>query len=89
MRQDAEGYAGNCEALAAAQPADIGRIACPTLLVTGEEDGVAPPSNVRAMARAHQGGAGSRACPAAGTGRPWSAAAEVQSALKEFLSARH
>ena len=55
MRQDAEGYARNCEALAAAQPADTARIDCPVLLVTGDEDGVAPPSNVRAMAQQIKG----------------------------------
>jgi 3-oxoadipate enol-lactonase len=31
------------------QAADTGRIVCPTLLVTGDEDTVAPPSSVRAM----------------------------------------
>jgi 3-oxoadipate enol-lactonase len=50
MRQDAEGYARSCEALAAAEPADIGRIKCKVLLITGDEDAVAPPSGVRAMA---------------------------------------
>lgn len=50
MRQDPEGYARSCAALADAQPADTQRIACPSLLVTGEEDGVAPPQAVRAMA---------------------------------------
>jgi pimeloyl-ACP methyl ester carboxylesterase len=50
MRQDPEGYAQACEALAAAQPAEIARIRCPALLVTGDEDPVAPPSAVRAMA---------------------------------------
>jgi pimeloyl-ACP methyl ester carboxylesterase len=49
MRQDPEGYARSCEALAEAQPADTSKIACPTLLVTGDEDMVAPPQAVRAM----------------------------------------
>ena len=49
MRQDAEGYARSCEALADAQAADASLIACPTLLVTGDEDGVAPPQAVRMM----------------------------------------
>ncbi len=49
MRQDPDGYARNCEALAEAQPADASKIACPTLLVTGDEDVVAPPQAVRAM----------------------------------------
>lgn len=50
MRQDAEGYARNCEALAAATPANLDRIRCPVRLVTGDEDPVAPASNARAMA---------------------------------------
>jgi pimeloyl-ACP methyl ester carboxylesterase len=49
MRQDPEGYARTCDALAEAQPADPSRVGCPTLLVTGEEDVVAPPQSVRAL----------------------------------------
>lgn len=52
MAQPAEGYARNCEALAAAEPADLSRIACPTLLVTGDADRTAPPDTARAMASA-------------------------------------
>jgi 3-oxoadipate enol-lactonase len=50
MRQDPEGYARSCEALADAKPAAVERITAPTLLVTGDEDSVAPPQSVRAMA---------------------------------------
>lgn len=50
MRQDAEGYALTCEALAAAQAAEVSAIRCPTLLITGDEDGTAPPLAVRALA---------------------------------------
>lgn len=46
MRQDAEGYALTCEALAGADAADTARITAPTLLITGDEDGTAPPRNV-------------------------------------------
>lgn len=49
MRQDPEGYARSCEALAQAQPVDAAAIRCPVLLVTGEDDAVAPPQSVRAM----------------------------------------
>jgi len=42
LRQDPDGYAAHCEALSEAQAADHARIACPTLLVAGERDGVAP-----------------------------------------------
>jgi pimeloyl-ACP methyl ester carboxylesterase len=47
MRQDPDGYARTCEALAAAEPADVAKIGCSTLLVTGDEDGVAPAQSVR------------------------------------------
>jgi 3-oxoadipate enol-lactonase len=50
MRQDPEGYARNCEALAATNAAAVERIEAPTLLVTGDEDVVAPPQAVRNMA---------------------------------------
>lgn len=50
MRQDPEGYARSCEALAATVPAAVERIEAPTLLVTGDEDVVAPPQAVRALA---------------------------------------
>ncbi|HZH05576.1 MAG TPA: alpha/beta fold hydrolase [Lautropia sp.] len=49
MRQDPAGYARSAEALAEAAPADAARITCPTLLVTGDQDGVAPPQSVRHM----------------------------------------
>ena len=49
MRQDPEGYARTCDALAAMEPADTSRIECPTLLVTGDADVVAPPQAVRMM----------------------------------------
>jgi pimeloyl-ACP methyl ester carboxylesterase len=47
MRQSPDGYARTCEALANAQPADVARIGCPTLLVTGDEDAVAPAQEVK------------------------------------------
>jgi 3-oxoadipate enol-lactonase len=50
MHQDPEGYAKSCECLADAKAADVERIVAPTLLVTGDEDTVAPPQAVRAMA---------------------------------------
>jgi 3-oxoadipate enol-lactonase len=50
MRQDAEGFAQSCEALADTRAVDAGLIKCPVLLVTGEEDGVAPPSAAHALA---------------------------------------
>ena len=49
MRQHPDGYARSCDALADMQPVDTARIRCPTLLVTGDEDVVAPPQSVRQM----------------------------------------
>lgn len=49
--QDAEGYALSCEALADATAADISTFKKPVLLITGDEDKVAPASNVDALAR--------------------------------------
>jgi len=50
MRQPPDGYARTCDALAAAQPADTTKITCPTLLVTGDEDAIAPAGGVRQIA---------------------------------------
>ena len=50
LRQDAEGFAEACEALASAKGADLRLISCATLLVTGEEDAVAPPSAAQGLA---------------------------------------
>ena len=50
MRQDADAYARTCDALAEASAAAVERIEAPVLLVTGDEDGVAPPQQVRAFA---------------------------------------
>ncbi len=55
MRQPTEGYAQSCEALATAQSAAIERITVPTLLVTGDQDGVAPAANVAVMANRIRG----------------------------------
>ena len=50
MRQDPEGYALTCEALAAADAPDIGAIKCRTLLIAGDEDSVAPAGGARDIA---------------------------------------
>jgi 3-oxoadipate enol-lactonase len=47
MRQCPDGYARSCDALAGAQAADPNLITCPTLMVTGDEDAIAPPQAVR------------------------------------------
>jgi pimeloyl-ACP methyl ester carboxylesterase len=50
LRQDGEGFAQSCDALAGAKGADLGALKCPTLLVTGEDDPVAPPAAAQALA---------------------------------------
>lgn len=60
MRCDGEGYARSCEALAEAQPAAVERIQAPVLLVTGDEDAVAPPQAVRALANRLHGARSAR-----------------------------
>jgi 3-oxoadipate enol-lactonase len=52
MAQSAEGYAANCDALAAVKSADLGNLHCDTLLITGDEDRTASPDVGRAMASA-------------------------------------
>ncbi|CAN7226488.1 alpha/beta hydrolase [Pseudorhodoferax sp. LjRoot39] len=85
LRQEPEAYARSCEALAGAEPAAVDRIACPVLLVTGDEDGVAPPQNVRAMAEKI---AGARALVLARCGHwtPVEKPEDCQRALREFLA---
>lgn len=51
MRQDAEGYASTCEALADAIDPDRSRITSPTLLLTGAEDGVGTPATAEQLSR--------------------------------------
>jgi len=50
LRQDTEGFAQSCEALAAAQAPDLRGVRCPVLLVTGEDDAVAPPLAAQGLA---------------------------------------
>ena len=52
IAQNPEGYARSCIALAAAQAADAALLPMPTLLITGDEDVVAPPANVEKLHQA-------------------------------------
>lgn len=86
MRQPPEGYAQSCEALAGAQPAAVERLDMPALLVTGDQDGVAPPANVEALAARI---AGSRRIVVADCGH-WTTYEKPQAcieALREFHAA--
>jgi 3-oxoadipate enol-lactonase len=49
MRQDPAGYALHCEALSEARVSDHAAIRCPTLLVAGESDPVAPVAMAQAL----------------------------------------
>jgi 3-oxoadipate enol-lactonase len=88
MRQEPAAYARSCEALTAAQPAAVDGIACPLLLVTGEEDAVAPPQAVRAMADRFHASANKRVAvlPRTGHWTPIERPEECQRELREFLS---
>ncbi len=55
MRQDQEGYARHCEALAEARAVDHSHIAAPTLLLTGDADGTASPATAQALAEKIRG----------------------------------
>jgi 3-oxoadipate enol-lactonase len=50
LRQNAEGFAQSCEALAGAKGADLRHLRRPALLVTGQDDPVAPPTAVQGLA---------------------------------------
>jgi len=84
MRQDAEGYALTCEALSDVQSADPNQIKCPTLLITGDEDGTAPPMRVKALT-ASIAGAHMEILDRCGHWTTFERAAEVNRLLLNFL----
>ncbi|MEO1191433.1 MAG: alpha/beta hydrolase [Pseudomonadota bacterium] len=85
MRQSGAGYGATCAALAAAEAAEAAKITCPTLLVTGEDDVVAPPSVTRELAEKIPG-ATAHILPRCGHWTTLEAAPAVNRHLKEFLS---
>ena len=90
LRQQPGPYASTCEALADAQPARVDQIACPVLLVTGDEDAVAPPQAVRAMAERLHLASRTRVevLSRCGHWTPIERVAECQTLLREFLAAQ-
>jgi 3-oxoadipate enol-lactonase len=88
MRQDAEGFAQSCEALADAKAADVRMIKCPVLLVTGEEDGVAPPSAAHALAEKIRG-AKTKILNRCGHWTPIEKPVECAKLLSDFLRETH
>jgi pimeloyl-ACP methyl ester carboxylesterase len=91
MRQDGDAYARSCEALADAPAAAVERIEAPVLLVTGDEDGVAPPQSVRAMADRLQSARSKRVVvlPRCGHWTPVERSEECMRELRGFLSQKH
>ncbi|MEX0759779.1 MAG: alpha/beta hydrolase, partial [Tistlia sp.] len=85
MRQPGEGFGATCEALAGARAADLSLIGCPVLLVTGDEDKVAPPATLRALDSALKD---SRATVLSRCGHwtPIEKAAECSRELGDFLA---
>lgn len=49
LRQNPEGYAAYCEAASESPVADLNKIQCPVLLITGNEDVVGPPATSKKM----------------------------------------
>ncbi|MEO8312944.1 MAG: alpha/beta hydrolase, partial [Caldimonas sp.] len=90
MRQDGEAYARSCEALAEAQPAAVERIEAPVLLVTGDEDGVAPPQQVRAFAEKLHAAKSTRVVvlPKCGHWTPIERPEDCARELRDFLAAQ-
>ena len=87
MRQSGEAYARTCEALADANAAAVAPIDAPVLLVTGDQDVVAPPQAVRAMAeRFHRTRAQVVVLPQCGHWTPVERPDECQRELREFLA---
>lgn len=87
MRQDPGGYAAHCEALAGAEPADHGAIACRTLIVAGERDPVAPVAMGREMA-GRIGDAGIEEIPAVGHWMMIEAIEKTNGLLRDHLAAQ-
>ncbi len=84
MRQDPEGYARTCEALAGAEAADARLISAPTLLVTGDADAVNPPSVAEAL-RAKIAGARLSIIDRGGHWLPVEKPAECNQRIADFL----
>jgi 3-oxoadipate enol-lactonase len=84
MRQDPEGYARNCEALAGAT--DPGPVApgLPLLLITGDADKIGPPDASRELAEAH-GNATVEILPGVGHWTALEDAATTTAHLLKFL----
>jgi len=88
MRCEGTAYARTCEALADAQPAAVEAIQAPVLLVTGDEDAVAPHQAVRALAERLHAAASVRTqvLPRCGHWTPVERAQECAALWQEFVA---
>ena len=86
LRQSPTGYAAHCEALAAAHPARHEAIRCPTLLVHGADDAVAPPAAAKRIRDAVEG-ARFETLPGVGHWPMLEAPARAAELLREHLTA--
>src|SRR5262249_26050128 len=87
MRQCPDGYARSCDALADAQPADVSGIECPVLLVTGDEDTIAPAQAVRQIGEKIRG-ARVAVLPRCGHWTPVEKPDECDDLLRRFYAQR-
>ena len=87
MRQCPDGYARSCDALAEAQAADVSGIECPVLLVTGDEDAVAPAQAVRQIGERIRG-ARVTVLPRCGHWTPVEKPEECDDLLRRFYAQR-
>lgn len=87
LGQSRDGYAACCEAMAASSAADITRIKCPVLVLSGADDAVSPPANGEGFAR-ELGNARFALLEQCGHWQPIEQPAAVNSALNAFLQNR-
>lgn len=84
LRQDPEGYARSCEAMAAATAADAAAIRAPVLLVAGRDDTISPLANSEGLA-ADLADARVQVLEACGHWHPIEQPAALNAALRDFL----
>jgi pimeloyl-ACP methyl ester carboxylesterase len=84
LRQDNEGYARSCEAMAASVAVDPKAILCPVLVISGADDGVSPPATGEGLAKELPNGRYLQ-LEKCGHWLPIEQPAAVNAALAEFL----
>ena len=85
LRQSRDGYAACCEAMAGSNAADITKITCPTLVLSGKDDNVSPAANGEAFAKELAHGE-FQLIEQCGHWQPIEQPAAVSSALAAFFS---